>query len=120
MLSSLGTWRFGSPIPSLLDQVVGASATAWVAGALAVLGLAVIAWRRPPRALQRALSVPLLVSPVVHPWYLTVLAPLQALEPSAFTLSRLAAQPLTYEVLDRFERTGQWHPAGWAPSTTWS
>ncbi len=114
LFTFLGTWRFGSPIPSLLDQMVGASATPWVAGALAVLGLAVIGWRGPQRALQRSLSVPLVVSPVVHPWYLAVLAPLQALEPSAFALSWLAAQPLTYEVLDRFDRTGQWHPAAWA------
>jgi len=107
------TWRFGSPVGAVLSWLPGG---AWVGVVLALAGLVAAVWwakRAPYRAAMLAVSVPLIVSPVVFPWYLMVLVPLVAIRPSALVIAWLTSAPLTYEVIDGFDAEGSWQPATW-------
>ena len=65
-------WRFGSPVGALLSDLPAVA----VALAIAMLGAATWWGRRAPwPAAMLALSAPLLVSPVVFPWYLAGVVP---------------------------------------------
>lgn len=110
-------WRFGSPIHAALAAGLGSAAAA-SAAALATLAGVWLAARigrekRCAEGVLVALAVPLLVSPVVFPWYLAPLVLLVALQPSGFMLAWLTAHPLTYEVVDSVARRGVWEPAPW-------
>lgn len=110
-------WSFGSPVWSALEAVLGragASLTS-VVGVALLLGASVVLARRGLwiRGVQVALAAPLLLSPVVYPWYLTPLVPAVALAPSAALVAWLSLAPLTYEVLVQAERQGVWEPAPW-------
>lgn len=120
-LGSLGeffaVWRFGSPLFVVAHECLPAG---WLWPGLllfAVFGmLAVVAlvWqRRPLAAVQAALILPLLLSPVVFPWYLLVLLPILARRFSAAVLLWTLAMPLSYEVLPLFDAHGIWAPASW-------
>ncbi|MEM0911777.1 MAG: glycosyltransferase 87 family protein [Pseudomonadota bacterium] len=65
------------------------------------------------RAIQWTLSLPLLLSPVVFPWYLMSLVPLFAIRPTVFLFAWLSLIPVTYEVLNRFTCCNIWEPAVW-------
>ena len=82
-----------------------------IAGGLSLV--AVTAWSAGAVGMRRALAIPLLISPVVFPWYLVPLVPLIALRPSGFWIAWATAVPLTYEVIDRFDSVGTWQPASW-------
>ncbi len=109
-------WRFGSP---LFAALAGLGVESAPPGLLLLLigSLVVVAWLayrgRGVPALQAALAIPLLLSPVVFPWYLTPLVPGLALAPSATLLAWLTAIPLTYEVIGEFAASGVWRPAAW-------
>ncbi|MFW6066955.1 MAG: glycosyltransferase 87 family protein [Myxococcota bacterium] len=116
-----GQWEFGSPVFGALARVLPDPSAR---GVLAVLALgvygAIVAMAartagdgRGVRWGRRALVVPLALSPVVFPWYLVPLVPLVALRPSAALVAWLAAVPLTYEVIDRFDLGRGWEPAAW-------
>lgn len=62
---------------------------------------------------QLALAVPLLISPVIFPWYLMPLVPLLALSPNRYLILWMICMPLTYEVLNGFLSEGIWLPAQW-------
>jgi hypothetical protein len=105
-------WRFGSPIGLLLADLP--SAVPLLVGFAAYCA---IAWRArygtPWLSVFAALALPMLLGPVCFPWYLAVLVPALALRPTWFGIAWLAAAPLTYEVIDGFDATGQWSPAAW-------
>lgn len=63
--------------------------------------------------LQLAVALPLLVSPVLFPWYLLPLVPLLALWPNKYLIAWMLIMPLTYEVLGNFLAYQQWQPAQW-------
>ena len=63
--------------------------------------------------MQASLALPLILSPVLFPWYLLPLIPLLALRPSVFLLAWSLLMPLTYEVLGDFLCCQQWQPAHW-------
>lgn len=109
-------WRFGSPLFLALDAVLGGPMllAALVFAALLVV-LFGLRWTRgdPARWMQVALALPLLLGPVVFPWYLSALVPVVALLPSSALLAWMGAMPLTYEVLDGFLGHGEWRPALW-------
>lgn len=113
----LEKWRGGSPLFVALDAGFDGYTLMAVCALAALIGLclsAFLAWRQKPAlACTVALSVPLLVSPVVFPWYLCALVPLLALRPSAALLIWVTTVPLTYEVLDRWLGEGVWAPANW-------
>jgi hypothetical protein len=119
-VGSLGAarwWRFGSPIWSALEPVVGTERMGGIAVAIgvSVLAVALVVARTGRQAvgIQLALAAPLVASPVVYPWYLVPLAPLVALAPSAMALAWLSTLPLTYEVIDRWDAGGVWEPRAW-------
>ncbi len=109
-------WRFGSPLFSALESIFSGMSLNITIAALLVAGLgfsAFISRTKPIRGMQWALSTPLLLSPVVFPWYLSALVPLLALAPSGFLIAWLCVLPLTYEVLNGFIADGVWMPATW-------
>jgi alpha-1,6-mannosyltransferase len=110
-------WEFGSPLHAALSSMLPDDSTRWVLLGLGVAaGVSVLLLVRTGGAwlsARRLLVVPLVLSPVVFPWYLVPLVPLVALRPSATLLAWMAAAPLTYEVLDRFDGGGGWSPASW-------
>lgn len=63
--------------------------------------------------LQAAVTLPLIISPVLFPWYLMPLVPLVALKPNIYLISWLILMPFTYEVLNSFICCGLWQPATW-------
>jgi len=63
--------------------------------------------------MQASLALPLMLSPVLFPWYLLPLIPLLALRPNIFLLAWSLLIPLTYEVLGDFLCCQQWQPADW-------
>jgi len=63
--------------------------------------------------MQLSLALPLLLSPVLFPWYLMPLVPLFALRPNIYLLTWLLLMPLTYEVLGDFLCCQLWLPADW-------
>ena len=110
-------WRGGSPVFAALDAGLDGYALLVASALFAAFGVllsALLAWRRQAAlACTLALSVPLIVSPVVFPWYLCALVPLLALRPSATLLLWVTTAPLTYEVLNRWLGEGVWEPATW-------
>jgi alpha-1,6-mannosyltransferase len=109
-------WRFGAPLFAVLAGVTPAPVS-FLLGSLLVVGL-LLSWILAQRGqlatgIEVALATPLMVSPVVFPWYLGPLAALSALEPSATLLAWLTAAPLSYEVLDRFAPGRGWSPRLW-------
>ncbi len=109
-------WRFGSPLGLAITQLP-ASVSVGVTAALALAGLAAVGWwarrHESELALFGALALPMLLSPVVFPWYLVVLIPVLVLRPTVLGLAWLSVAPLTYEVIDRFDVDGTWSPAAW-------
>jgi hypothetical protein len=108
------TRHFGSPLYSALANIVPDAQLRILLLIVVVLSLAAVTVRAADEVgIRRALAIPLLVSPVVFPWYLVPLVPLIALSPSAFWIAWATAVPLTYEVIDRFDILPTWQPASW-------
>lgn len=55
----------------------------------------------------------LLLSPVLHPWYLTWMLPFVAVFPSAAWCYLIAAAPLLYWPIDGWQLTGVWREPAW-------
>jgi len=115
-------WRGGAPIYPILEQIKNAlhlSGPAFVAmlGILAILGFGLSARLAAKRhiyaALILALAIPLLLSPVLFPWYLMSLLPLLALRPNLTLISALFIAPTSYVVLDQWLANRVWEPAIW-------
>ncbi len=62
---------------------------------------------------QAIIAAPLLLTPVIFPWYLAPISFLIALRPSVFLLGWTIALPLIYEVLNQFICCGIWKNATW-------
>lgn len=81
------------------------------AGALFLLGLGAVIWRArsPEGAALGTLGLWIVLSPVVHPWYLLMLIPLATLSRrwSWIVLGTLSL--LTYATVEHFLATGEWH-----------
>lgn len=117
-------FRFGSPYFSFMEAYFSLDFIRYVSGVLLFAGLCLLAWvtwknsrkwldNANVSAMQVALCLPLLLSPVIYPWYLAPLVPLLALSPRPFILLWLALLPLSYEVLGRFICCVEWQPADW-------
>ena len=118
-------WRFGSPLFSLLDYLAFDHTLIGVVifGALMATGIAYTCFSQRktttsqnPRilmCLSLSLALPLILSPVVFPWYLMPLVPLVALQPNGYLLAWLILMPFTYQVLDQFLCCQVWQPAMW-------
>ncbi len=109
-------WRNGSPLFTLLEWLLPNPVLLAVIAVLAIgagVTVLVLARARPVIAIQLALAIPLVLSPVAFPWYLCALVPVVAVAPSATLLIWLTTSPLIYEVRDRFVSAGIWMPAIW-------
>ncbi|MGS2722873.1 hypothetical protein ACVBEJ_03950 [Porticoccus sp. GXU_MW_L64] len=116
LLEFFDKWRFGSPLFVLIGVLMSETIRPLVIAGLVALGmwLAVSVGRRDAvRGFGLALMVPLLLSPVVFPWYLSVLVIFSALRPGLFLAAWLLLLPLSYEVLGGWLSEGVWRPATW-------
>jgi len=109
-------WRFGSPVYSWLEATESVVDVRPVVLAMAIFASCLALWRARTdliAGMTVMLAAPLLLSPVVFPWYLLGLVPFLALRPNGFLLIWLSLAPLSYEVLNRFASEGIWQPASW-------
>jgi len=115
-------WRGGAPLYPVLDyirQTLSLTTPVFMGMllALACSGFLVSAWiaRRGEiiLAMGLSLSIPLLLSPVLFPWYLLILIPILALKPNMTLLLALFLAPLSYVVLDRWLSEGIWQQPHW-------
>jgi len=94
-------WSFGSPLGFIPRE--------GLATAFAVT--AIVLWRRGASA-KSFLVAFFVCSPVVFPWYLVGLLALRPFYQTGLLLWATLL-PLTYEVIDRFDRGAGWSPAVW-------
>jgi len=111
-------WRGGALLYPLLEALQLPNACFMILlASLAIAGFTFSAWLakkgRIEVALMLALAVPLLLSPVLFPWYLLVLLPIWVLKPNLTVLVAIALAPLSYVVLNRWLSIGIWSPANW-------
>lgn len=109
-------WRGGAPLFAATTAVLPPAAALAVLALTAVAMLAQafrLAWRRSPASLPWALATPLVISPVLFPWYWMPLVPLVALAPSWTLLAAVSLAPASHEVLDAMNRGDGWRPAAW-------
>lgn len=119
-LGSLGEfvteWRFGSPVFALLEGALHTPLALRASAIIAILVLAtgvLVALRGDViSGASIALVAPLVASPVMFPWYLMAQAVVLAHRPRAIWIAWAMAMPLTYEVLDRFDRGEGWAGGG--------
>ena len=127
-IGSLGVffakWRASSPWFHWFEPILGHSgmliATA-IAALFGLLILAIAAYLARNRGidqklliLQFSLALPLLISPVVFPWYLLPIVVLFALRPNWLIALWMVTLSLSYQVLNQFLCCGVWSPAQWS------
>jgi hypothetical protein len=113
-------WEFNSFAYALIRQTAGPDAAKLISAALFCLSVAGL-WRFRRKAFRPdvALALVFLFAPVVNPWYLVLLAPLVALQPSWWGISAIAAVLLSYATglnLGR-EDIGQFDHPSWVRPT---
>ena len=64
-------------------------------------------------SMQLMMAFPLMISPVIFPWYLLPLMALLALRPNLLVIAWSLSIPLLYEVLGQFACCDNWAPADW-------
>jgi len=110
-------WRFGSPVFNILEHYTPQSYLIITLGFLATILISISAWLAWKKHLLPAMivviAIPLLLSPVVFPWYLLALIPFLALSQSRFLLMWTTAAPLHYIVLNRWVSEKIWEPEIW-------
>jgi len=108
-------WRGGAPFFPLLEwsqNRLGLSVVQFLCllGGLTIAGFAVSAWQAQKGAIYIsiliALATPLLLSPVLFPWYLMVFIPLLALRPTMSLIALLTLAPLSYITLNKWLSVG--------------
>jgi alpha-1,6-mannosyltransferase len=117
-------WRSGSPLFLWLDSQFTVWQSLSISLSLAIisfLAIAIIVYVKRKNVdikllaytMQASLAIPLLISPVIFPWYLMPLIPLLALAPNVPVLIWSIALPTLYEVLGQFVCCQHWSPAAW-------
>lgn len=119
-------WRFASPIFELFDPFLSGKqtfATLLFIASVSCSFAAYVCWRNRETLtanrfllfgiMQLMVALPLLLSPVIFPWYLMPLLPLLALYPNKYLISWTLLMPLTYEVIGGFTCCQIWQPAPW-------
>ncbi len=118
-------WRFAAPLFTSLDNVLSPKAIVGFMLVFAIIMSSVMAflcWKTHEfksktsilfGVMQLAVALPLLISPVIFPWYLMPLIPLIALFPNRFIIGWTLLMPLTYEVLGPFLSNQIWQPEQW-------
>jgi alpha-1,6-mannosyltransferase len=113
-----GTWRFNGSLFPFLEGVVG---DAGVGRVIAALLLLAVVSREALRGTPRASSFVgitgalLLLSPTVHPWYVTWLVPFLALSFRWSWFLWTGSVIFAYHVLIGFQARGIWMESPWVP-----
>lgn len=115
-------WRGGAPFYPYLEvfkDSIGLSGTQFL---YVIIGLAVCGFGlsakiarqgRIELAVILALGIPLLLSPVLFPWYLLALIPLLAVKPNLTLFTAVTLAPLSYVVLNKWLSEGIWDQPIW-------
>ncbi|MEH6447748.1 MAG: glycosyltransferase 87 family protein [Oleispira sp.] len=116
-------WRFGSPLFTYLETLFNGQVLLIVILSLFAIGLLLIAaylffskennTDKLLSGMQFVMTLPLILTPVIFPWYLMPLAVLAALHPKPWLLVWILLAPLSYEVLNQFLCCAIWQPASW-------
>jgi hypothetical protein len=89
--------------------------------ALLLVGLGLIVWRA--RSVTGAalwtLGLWIILSPVVHPWYILLLLPMAILERRISWLVLSVTALFTYATVEHFLQTGEWHESTIAWAAEW-
>jgi hypothetical protein len=117
----LGGWRNNDSLYGAVRYLAWSDASAkyFVIALIGCLALAAAAGIRRrsltlPRASLAVITGTLLFSANCHPWYLTWIAPLVAVEPAAVWLLWMALVPIAYQVLIPWIALGEWnHVSPW-------
>jgi hypothetical protein len=88
---------------------------------LYLMGLALILWRarRAESAALGALGLWLILSPVVHPWYLLLILPIALIERRRSWLLLSVTALFTYATVQEFRQTGDWRESWIAWALEW-
>jgi len=110
-------WRGGSPLFAFLEPKLSTSML-WLILLLIAVTLFFIAAIFAKRknfllSILLTFSVPMIISPIIFPWYLLSLTPLFALAPTLTLFLWLTTTPFGYEVLNLWVSDGIWHQASW-------
>ena len=111
-------WRGGAPLYPLLEALPLSKKhlPIFLAG-LALIGFTLSAYIARKGhiiiAIIIALATPLLLSPILFPWYLMTFVPLLALRPNITLLLAVSLAPLSYQVLNTWLSKGLWEPMNW-------
>ena len=111
-------WRGGAPLYPLLEALpLSKNYLPLLLASLALIGFSLSAYIARKGyiifAIIIALTTPLLLSPILFPWYLMVLIPLLALRPNMTLILAVSLVPLSYQVLNKWLSEGLWEPAVW-------
>lgn len=115
-------WSGGAPFYPAIDTIekalgLDANGQFIFKALLAVIGFGLSAWLAYRcfiiAAMALSLSVPLVLTPVLFPWYVTVLIPLLAIRPSASLLLPLGVVSFFYVVLDKWVSQNIWELPSW-------
>jgi len=115
-------WRGGAPLYPILKSLkttLGLSNNIFLVGliGLAATGFSISAWLAKRGKIELALAltiaVPLLLSPVLFPWYLMSLVIFLALRPSYTLFFLITLTPLSYVVLNQWLSENIWQQSLW-------
>jgi len=124
-------WRSGSALFLWVEPHVSSISMLVLALSLMILGFTSIAWylgrsslnhsnkidvgldSKLFLSLQLMMAFPLIISPVIFPWYLLPLMALLALRPNVFMIVWSLSIPLLYEAIGQFTCCNNWAPADW-------
>lgn len=115
-------WRGGAPFYPLLEVLKNSFQLSQkqffiILGSLSLLGFGLSAYLARKRhiyiAIMIAIATPLLISPVLFPWYLMAFLPLLVLRPNVTGVIAITLAPLSYIVLNKWLSEGIWQPSQW-------
>ena len=113
----LEKWRGGAPLFTALEALLPGhflvAALVLIASALFILASRLALRGQVIMSMMVSLAIPLIISPIVFPWYLSILIPFLTLRPSLTLLIWTSTLPLTYEVLDQWLGSKIWELASW-------
>ena len=119
-LGSLGafarTFEFNGPVAGVLTTWITHEGARWFMGGSLLLLLGVLWWRK-VEVLDVAflwIAAVLLLSPIVHPWYLTWLVPFLAWRRDTWVLVWTGTVIAAYAVLPNWWSSGIWDLPNWA------
>jgi len=104
---------------TLGDLSLAAAKLIAAAALVAVVARSVVRRLEPARAAEWAIGALVLLTPVLHPWYILWVLPFAAIRGSWPWIALACASFLSYLPLDRWRATGEWIAPSWVPWVEW-